>query len=340
MTHDLRQRVSNAAPTPTFSASNIRDRARHRMLQRRISSGVVGLAVAMSGFGGLLIAFNSEVSRPTRPAAQVDGTIRQAYLPITDALQWTVDEQRTMHEAQFLLVSRCMQREGFDHPYVKFAPFLLNRRYGLTDADAASRWGYGLPPGLGRNDSAGEAYFDSLSPAKQRAYEIAIVGQPDGQVPIGSDGDTMAAGCIGEARDTIYGSTARAIRTEELRKMFGELQAEAYAASEDDQRVQLVKDQWMDCMDRHGFDVSGLDDPLEASILVTAPVGGPADIDLAMTVVRCNDATDLVEIWSGADAENQEALLEAQPGEAEELTSLREEALANAARTVREESRS
>jgi hypothetical protein len=342
MTHDLRKRVTTAAPTPTFTAGDIRQRVRRRFLRRRVSAGVVAFAIAGGGFGGLFLAFNPEGSRPTRPAARVDGIIRQAYLPITDARAWTVDQQRAMHEAQFLLVSRCMRNAGFEHPYVKFAPFppSLDRRYGLKDPDAARKWGYGLPSSMDVDDSASQAYTDSLTPEERRAYEVAAVGSPDGQVPIGTDGSTAPAGCLGEARDTIYGSRVEAIKAEELRQMFQELEGEAYFASEGDQRVESVKDQWIDCMEGRGYDVSGLDDPLDASVLATGPEGGLADIELAMSVVHCNDATDLVEIWSGVEAEIQDGLLQAHAAEMQELLALREQAIANADRIVREGSAS
>jgi hypothetical protein len=264
---------------------------------------------------------------PTRPAAQIDGVIRQAYLPITNAREWTVDQQRTMHEAQFQLVLGCMRRAGFEYPSEPFAPFTLSidRRYGLTDLEAARKWGYGLPPGAIVDDSAMRAYLDSLSPVEREAFEVAASGTTS------SDGQ---GGCLGEARDTIYGSRARSLRAEELRQTSQDLEIQAYFAAEGDQRVQRATALWTGCMEKRGYEVSDLADPWDASVLVTGPPGGPEDIALAVTVVRCNDATDLVETWSGVEAEIQGQLFEEHRAPLQELMSLREQAFENALEIV------
>jgi hypothetical protein len=53
-----------------------------------------------------------------------------------------------------------------------------------------------------------------------------------------------------------------------------------------------------------------------------------------VTVVRCNDATDLVETWSGVEAEIQGQLFEEHRAPLQELMSLREQAFENALEIV------
>lgn len=331
MRSDLEERIKNAAPDPTFGLEEVRHRAARRHLRRRLSAAVVAFVVAGGGIGGLFLSFGPGGPKPRPPAAQIDGVIRQAYLPITDARDWTVDEQRTMHEAQFVLVSRCMRRAGFENPYIPFAHYTLDRRYGLQDLDAARKWGYGLPPTMVVDESAVQAYTDSLSPKERRAFESALGGgSPDGAEGAGTGDLTTPGGCTDEARDTLYGSTTQALRAEELRWMSYDVESEAYFASEKDPRVQLAVGAWSDCMEERGYHVSDLADPLEASLLAGGPVGGPEDVRLAVTVVRCNDATDLVEIWSGVEAAIQGQLLEEHRAFFRELFQLREQAYENA----------
>lgn len=330
MRSDLEERVNNAAPDPTFGLEEVRHRAERRHLRRRLSAAIVAFVVAGGGIGGLFLSFGPGGPRLKQPAAQIDGVIHRAYLPITDARDWTVDEQRAMHEAQFLLVSRCMRRAGFENPYIPFAPYTLDRRYGLTDLGAARKWGYGLPPTMVVDESAVRAYIDSLSPTERQAFESALGGGPDGAEAAGTDNSTAPGGCADEARDTLYGSTTQAVRAEELRSTSYDFESEAYFASEKDPRVQLAVGAWSDCMEERGYHVSDLADPLEASLLEGGPVGGPEDVRLAVTVVRCNDATDLVEIWSGVEAAIQGRLLEEHRAFFRELFELREQAYENA----------
>lgn len=334
MSSDLRKRVSDGAPPPTFDADDVRERVARKDRRRRISTIVVAVAIAASGISGL---FLSGFGRPARtlPAARIDGVIRQAPLPITDALWWTTSQQRTMHGAESLLQSACMRRAGFDLPTVPFDPFDLDRRYGLKDLEAARTWGYGLPP-MGPDPQ--EAYVASLSQEDRRDFYRAYLGAPVGAETTGTESSTAPLGCAAEARDTIYGSTDRAVRAEVLRQTIQNLDGEAYFAAEEDGLVRQAKDRWIDCMEERGYDVSALDDPMDASVLLHAGAleGGSADIELAVSVVRCNDATDLVEIWSGVEAEMQQELLNEHRSQMEEFLALRAQAVENAERIVRE----
>lgn len=334
MSSDLERRVRAAAPVATFDVEDIRRRAARKQHRQRISTIFVAVAIAAGGVGGL---FLSGFGRPERtlPAARIDGVIRQARLPITDALWWTTDQQRTMHGAESLLQSSCMRRAGFDLPTVPFDPFDVDRRYGLKDLEAAQRWGYGLPP-MGPDPQ--QAYVDGLSPDERRDFYRAYLSAPDGAEADGADNTTGAVGCADEARITIYGSAARSMRVDVLYDVLVGLDAEAYFAAEEAGLVRQAKDRWIECMEGRGYDLSNLDDPMDASVLLRAgaPVGGTADIALAVSVVRCNDATDLVEIWSGVEAEMQKELLNEHRSEMEEFLTLRVRALENADRIIRE----
>jgi hypothetical protein len=329
MRSDLQERVNNAAPDPTFGLEEVRHHAARNHVRRRLSAAVVAFVVAGGGIGGLFL-FGPGGPKPKQPAAQIDGVIRQAYLPLTDARDWTMDQQRTIHSAQFVLVSRCMRRAGFENPYIPFAPFTLDRRYGLKDLDAARKWGYGLPPAMVVDESAVRAYIDSLSPAERQAFESALGGAQDGAEGAGTGDSTSRGGCADEPSDILYGSRSQALRAEELRRLSEELEAKAYFASEKDPRVQLAFGAWSDCMEERGYKVSDRDDPLAASLLAGGPVGGPEDVRLAVTVVRCNDASDLVEIWSGVEAAIQGQLLEKHRASMREFFQLREQAYENA----------
>jgi hypothetical protein len=336
MNSDLESRVRAAAPAPTFDAEDVRSRATRRHHRRRISTIFVAVAIAAVGVGGLLLPGFGRPER-TLPAARIDGVIHQAHLPITDALAWTTNQQRSMTKAESLLQSACMRQAGFDLPAVPFHPFTgVDRRYGLKDLEAARMRGYGLPP-MGPDPQ--QAYVDALSQEDRREFYRAFLGAPDG-AEAGADNAIGSVGCAEEARNTIYGSATSSRRADVLYQMLVRLDAEAYFASEEDGLVQLAKDAWIDCMEGRGYNVSSLDDPMDASVLLPAgtPEGGPADIDLAVSVVECNDATDLVEIWSGVEAEIQQKLLTEHRAEMEEFLSLRTHALENADRIVQEES--
>ena len=334
MNTDLEKRVRSATPVPRFNAEDVRRRAGRRHHRRRISTILVAVSIAGGGMG---VLFLSGFGRPERtlPAARIEGVIHQAHLPITDALEWTTSQKRSMHGAESLLQTICMRRAGFDLPTIPFDPPIgVDRRYGLKDPDAARKWGYDLPP-TGMDPDPQQAYIDSLSPEDQRDFFRAYAGVPDG-AEAGVDSASESVGCADEARNTIYGSASRYTRSDLLYQTLEGLAAQAYSASERDGLVQLAKDAWIDCMEGRGYDVSSLDDPMDASVLLHAGAleGGQADIELAMSVVRCNDATDLVEIWSGVEAGIQEELLVEHQAEMGELMALRAQALENAGRIV------
>lgn len=330
MSNDLQQRVRAAAPNPSFTSESVRRRAARRHVRRRVTSGVVALAVAVLGIGGLFMSFANQSA--TNPAAGSDGTIHWHRLPITAAVGWSESEQHTLADAEYLLTSECMSRAGFDirrDPWT--TPFSnMERRYGgITDLDAATRWGYGLPPSEIVDDSASIGYFKSLSPERRHAHEVAMFGTEDEMIPVGTGGTWISAGCIGERRDVIYGSRTEAIKAEELRELTQGLTNEALTSSSADPRVEAAIAEWSSCMATEGIDVNH---PYDAGAL--APEGSAASRDIAVADVRCKDKTDLVEIWSSVEASIQARLLDENRQSVDELVALRQQAIDNAERIL------
>lgn len=187
------------------------------------------------------------------------------------AYRLTPTEYVTIRFAQDMLVKECMADFGFAfEPHRPFEQELqvmleaerssISRIYGITDAESAAQYGYGLPP---VEDSA------EAQATWSEAFELVLGGGKAGS-PGEIDGVAIPnGGCLGQARRELpLGS--------EDESSFGlahDLWLEGGVELRGGQEYRAVVQDWVDCLAEDGY-------------RVTAPTGDEGDIrDTATRVV-------------------------------------------------------
>lgn len=151
-----------------------------------------------------------------------------------------------------------------------------DRRYGVVDESIAARYGYHPP--LVKDPR------DALLDAADKEQLVAV-----------SD-------CLAE----LPGPSPEIVKGEQL---ISDIQADAWWAAQEDAHVIDAFAAWSACMARSGYEyehpMDANDDPQWATEKASA-----AEITVAKVDVACKEQTNLVAIWSSAEAEHQEALVD------------------------------
>lgn len=220
-------------------------------------------------------------------------------------------------EAQDVLVDQCMRRYGFTYQQRRRAGVGAHRdnhrRYGVSDAAEANRYGYENPQlgatpkpaqqPLGPNEKLvlhGLEVDPSLQiPGTQEEAETSEVATTvvGGQkVPAGGCLRESALKLFTPTKDTVDPMVAQGIGLD------------AYARSQKDSRVTEVFAAWSACMGKHGYEVTnpvdqppGIDD---------SNAGGPQAIVQAEQDVRCKRETNLVGVWHTVEVAYQQRAIE------------------------------
>lgn len=277
-----------------------------------VCAALLALAVISSCSPGSKNENNSEPAVRDIPRIVAAADLR---LPLQDYLL-TDRQLRDLDRARVVLIDRCMRKFGFGYavkqPAADYGPrSTTERRYGITDASDAARYGYGL----GHRD-----------PALQK---------PPAQPRLGADAQTVLfgkgrssvkgrkvpdGGCVAQA-DHSLGTAAPAGTDPGLAQR---LSFQSFDRSKSDSRVRKVTRAWSDCMTDSGYDYT---DPL-------APLADPGlagstsarAIGTATTDIRCKKNTNLVGVWFSVESAYQKQLI---GRNSEQLTALRK---ANGAR--------
>jgi hypothetical protein len=151
-------------------------------------------------------------------------------------------ERAALFLAEEKLVARCMRAKGLTYhavgpssaeleAEVEAAALDLERAYGSDDVERARQEGYGpvrrpSPPAAEAvtqdpvRDHPNTRLVQSMSPARQRAYTVALFGEPNDMVavdlPDGGRLSVSVAGCVAEARRSLYGDVRRYLRLQFL----------------------------------------------------------------------------------------------------------------------------
>ncbi len=282
---------------------------RRPSMRLRIAAAIASLSVSVSLSGcaiGDSGGGNNGVSGgepPIRQMLAVDD-LRTFSLPL-DPYQLTQANQINSSKAQKILVEQCMSRFGFQFqfpPGPNPAVVGYERRYGMSDAKAASERGYHIPPQAElENPDLSPAAIGVLQGEGQSSYR----GQ---QVPEG--------GCAQEA-DERLSAGAPQVSNERLGT---NLSMESYDQTLSDSRVQKAFDEWSACMKRDGHDYAdptkAMNDPAFAT-----PAATPREILVATTDVSCKKETNLINIMASVETAYQKRALEAN---AEALTAVKQ----------------
>jgi hypothetical protein len=198
------------------------------------------------------------------------------------------------------LIQRCMEDLGIGvrlpKPTTGVGPRTwTDRRYGLTDATAATALGYGL----GSRDPS--AHPHAHEPPLAAHVLAALTGEGPG-LPQG----VPAGGCSGQAQRTLAGNADTGHRAVDP-FLAQRLSQESFESSRDDPRVLDAFSRWSRCMLDKGHDYS---DPL-------APFSDPAlqkgptrkAVRTAVDDVACKRSTNLVGIWYAVESAYQTELI-------------------------------
>ncbi|MFK8908261.1 hypothetical protein [Streptomyces sp. YS-3] len=223
----------------------------------------------------------------TAGGSQAAGNRRPAELPV-QAYLLSYQQRDDVNRAYERLVERCMRERGAPvSPLPHVRPPLKNvleRRYGLTDLEQASQYGYGLPP----SRNAAPPAAPKLTTAQRRIYDGASTG---GQQP---------RGCVGWAVQQL-GDVSRARET----PIAMELQRRTWDASAKDPRVVAAVARWSSCMSAYGYHLSSpVDTPAKAL------PNASAERAQAVAEVRCNRSSGVVREWFAVEAAYQETAIE------------------------------
>jgi hypothetical protein len=269
----------------------------HLRQRRACLAGFIVAALALSGCASR--GAGPEGAGPA-PAGPVPVLLDSAglRLPVQDYLL-TDAQAALVGRSRALLVQRCMHLFGFGYAVPptaagRYGPrSLTDRRYGITDAALAARYGYRL----GDRD-----------PARQKRPPTPTLG-PDAQTVLTGEGRSrirgMAVpdgGCIGEADRRLVGLAPPGADP----GLGNRLQLESFQVSMRDQRVQGAFRAWSACMRRAGYDyASPLTVTGDPQFVGSRP--GHHEIAIARADVRCKASTNVIGIWFTVESAYQDA---------------------------------
>ncbi len=214
----------------------------------------------------LLASCNSAGSQP---AAQIDARgSATPNSPSTDQLNAIFAERESMlHDIEQELVRRCMAKEGFGFATTS-STVITERRalgqlqvppaFGSDDVVAAQQTGYAVPDTdevseVLPADKTNEKIYQAL-PSDQRLRYDAMLNPPLDNAIVVQVGDgyeirVAPEGCVTEARIAIYEDLAAYLRLAHIAR---NLENEARALVEGDERYQRLLPDWSACMQDRG----------------------------------------------------------------------------------------
>ncbi|MER6097899.1 hypothetical protein ABT154_18965 [Streptomyces sp. NPDC001728] len=230
----------------------------------------------------------------------------------------TTDEQRrTLERAQARVTSDCMTRFGFSYE-LPLSPSpggrsADSRRYGLTDATVAARYGY--TPNRGAGTPA--------KPAVQTLSEsgrLALNGpEHKGPQPMSLEesatvdsGKTLAGkkvpvgGCLREGYLTVYAPKKGTMDSMFVTNMV----MDANSRSREDSRVVAAVKAWSACMAEKGYKVDEPVSPQSDLKLDPNSYGSPRAVAAAKQDVACKEKANLVGIWFTVESAYQKRSIE------------------------------
>ncbi|MER7537045.1 hypothetical protein ABTX77_20030 [Streptomyces sp. NPDC097704] len=234
-----------------------------------------------------------------------------------DGYETTDDQRRKLERAQARVAGDCMKRFGFTYELPLGAAVSSrsgdSRRYGLTDATIAARYGYApnqgarppAKPAVQTLSAAGKLALNgpeykgpqpmSLEESKAKDSGKTLNGQ---KVPIG--------GCVRESFLTVYAPKKGAVDA----LFVTNLSMDANARSREDSRVVAAVKAWSACMAEKGYKADEPVSPQSDLGLDPNTYGGPKAIAAARQDVACKEKANLVGIWYTVETAYQKRNIE------------------------------
>ncbi len=227
-------------------------------------------AAVLSGCAGSAVA-DGRPAEPAGDTAPIAAPRFSAKVVSAPARSLSSKERAALFLAEEKLVARCMRAKGLTYhavgpssaeleAEVEAAALDLERAYGSDDVERARQEGYGparRPSPRAAEDPVRDhpntRLVQSMSPARQRAYTVALFGEPNDMVAVGlPDGGRLSvsvAGCVAEARTSLYGDVRRYLRLQFLVENVG---GEVVRRVLKDPRYARAVAAWRACMAAHG----------------------------------------------------------------------------------------
>jgi hypothetical protein len=272
-----------------------------------IGSALTGCSTAGGDTGDAASGKKTAAQAGWPDAVPKSGLAKGMVLPL-EAYMETYPETVTIQRAIIRLETQCMAGYGFhiSLPPAGMTPppnnddSNMERRYGITDRDAAARLAYSIgdddrtPPPAPELTSAEIAVLTGHVAIKPGAAKAPSTfhgkAVPDG-------------GCGQQAVDEVgVGRIDTSVA--------GRLDADSMSTSQADPRVQAVIAAWSQCMKSSGYTV---DSPLNAAKLAPTATGGTpsaASLQVATTDIDCKARTGLVKTWFDVESAIQRQQVE------------------------------
>ncbi|MFI1485828.1 hypothetical protein [Streptomyces sp. NPDC020747] len=276
---------------------------------RRLAPACLALAAALlgcspgssSGEGGGPAEASENSAASSRPAAerQVAYTDR---LPIA-RYSYTEAENTAIESAQQVLTRHCLREYGIAYEPAKpdrDVPRPADRRYGLSSATEAARFGY-------RPNS--DAIRNERIPLPEDALPVFYGNRgavPDGGERVMYKGKEVPAdGCFGQSVKKLskeYDEPAGSA-------VASRIATEGYTKSLNASPVREGFRKWSACMQNSGFRYASPMDPLNTPAFKGKTVSAK-ETKTAIADVRCKEETGLLGIWFKAESRIQKADIE------------------------------
>ncbi|WP_306215882.1 hypothetical protein [Actinoplanes sp. RD1] len=248
------------------------------------------------------------------------------------------NDGRVLHDAEQVLVQRCMQRAGFDY-WPEPAQQAQERSfpYVLDDVDWARRHGYSsFRQPVGGESSANQRYHASLPTGRRAAAIVALNGrEPTGlraRLPNGLLVEHSDEGCVSEARSGLYGDLATWYRVTKVAESLPGVRAGLVTA---DARFTAAVRRWAACMHRGGHPYDSPAALHAAFADAEQRLPRPDETELAVAEARCAGTSGLSAVSRELDSRYQDVLSEQTRSDLEARRRLQSRALPRAREIVR-----
>ncbi|WP_344244266.1 hypothetical protein [Actinocorallia libanotica] len=217
-------------------------------------------------------------------------------------------------DATDVVAERCAKQAGVEWPAVDRpdrGPSPNRRRYGVAETLIARMYGYHPPP-----DPALE---ETTSRSERRLKELD-----------GGEREKILGpgGCLEKARSEVNGGLGPL--EDQPSESIDQI---SFAESKSDPKVAGALQEWTSCIISHGYSFK---DPLTAASdsRWNSPTASPEEKKIALADVDCKKKSDLVRVWSSAEAKIQTRLINENRDRLGPLRELKETQLRNAARIL------
>ncbi|GGV81169.1 hypothetical protein ABZ178_20210 [Streptomyces massasporeus] len=226
-------------------------------------------------------------------------------LPL-EAYAWTDDELRTRRQGEDLLAAACMGDYGFDlepRPSYRGDKALRDaNRYGVSDPDKASRFGYHPDPAARGPKPPKENYSsaESLVLFGPREGESAKAEQNGKTIPKG--------GCWGKSLRDLASKGPKVHPDQE--EFADQLAGFTYQESQKDSRVKKAFSAWSACMKKQGYTYSSPMAAVEDKRFTKAGTASAEEIRVATADVTCKRENNVIGVWYAVEVAYQERAVE------------------------------